>query len=115
MSSILPTAFQAVKILPKYHYLFSFIAGLILVFAYAPFSYWPISILVPALWLILINKKTVKEAAKLGFFFGLGWFGAGISWVHVSIATFGGMPLVVSLLLMVLLCSYLALYPALAC
>lgn len=103
------------KHVDKYQYLLSFIAGLILVFAYAPFSYWQISILVPALWLILINNKPVKEATKLGFFFGLGWFGAGISWVHVSIATFGGIPLIFSLLLMVLLCSYLALYPMLAC
>ena len=103
------------KHVDKYQYLLSFIAGLILVFAYAPFSYWQINILVPALWLILINNKPVKEATKLGFFFGLGWFGAGISWVHVSIATFGGIPLIFSLLLMLLLCSYLALYPMLAC
>lgn len=55
-----------------------------------------------------------KQAFKLGFAFGLGWFGLGISWVHVSIADFGGLPLVGSLSLMVLLCSYLALFPALA-
>ena len=51
---------------------------------------------------------------KTGWLFGLGWFGAGISWVHVSIADFGGLPLAASIGLMVLLCSYLALYPALA-
>jgi apolipoprotein N-acyltransferase len=45
-----------------------------------------------------------------GWFFGLGFFGAGISWVHVSIATFGGVPLVFSVLLMALLCGYLALF-----
>lgn len=111
LKAVLQTAIQA----PKYQYLLSFIAGLVLVFAYAPFSYWPVTILVPALWLSLLNNKPLKEATKLGFFFGLGWFGAGISWVHVSIATFGGMPLIFSLLLMLLLCSYLAIYPALAC
>ncbi len=46
--------------------------------------------------------------------FGFAWFGAGISWVHVSIADFGGLPLIGSVGLMVLLCAYLALYPALA-
>lgn len=45
----------------------------------------------------------------------MGWFGVGISWVHVSIADFGGIPLVGSIALMVILCSYLALYPALFC
>lgn len=48
------------------------------------------------------------------WWFGLGYFGAGISWVHVSIAEFGGVPLVVSVLLMLILCSYLALFPAIA-
>ncbi|TDF42493.1 apolipoprotein N-acyltransferase [Alteromonadaceae bacterium M269] len=45
--------------------------------------------------------------------FGLGWFGAGVSWVHVSIADFGGIPLIASVLMMAALAGYLALYPAL--
>ncbi|MBN8124771.1 apolipoprotein N-acyltransferase, partial [Vibrio vulnificus] len=36
-----------------------------------------------------------------------------ISWVHVSIDTFGGMPKIASLFLMTLLVGYLALYPSL--
>ncbi len=50
----------------------------------------------------------------LAWLFGFAWFGAGISWVHVSIAQFGGLPLPASIGLMVLLCGYLALYPMLA-
>jgi len=96
-------------------YILSFIAGLSLVFAYAPFSVWPIAFVALTLWLILLNNKPIKNVIKLGFFFGLGFFGAGISWVHVSIVNFGGMPLIISLLLMLLLCSYLALYPTLSC
>ena len=48
------------------------------------------------------------------WWFAFGWFGAGISWVHVSIADFGGVPLIVSMLMMAILCGYLALFPALA-
>ncbi len=48
------------------------------------------------------------------FIFAFGWFASGISWVHVSIDQFGGLPLTVSLGLMLLLCLYLALFPALA-
>lgn len=79
----------------------AFIAGLILTFSYSPFEIWPIAFISIAAVIFCINpnntgKAHAKSAAKYGFIFGLGWFGAGISWVHVSIATFGGMPLVAS-------------------
>ncbi|MBQ4798263.1 apolipoprotein N-acyltransferase [Pseudoalteromonas sp. MMG006] len=95
------------------------IAGLVLTFGYAPFQIWPIVFFSLAAIIFCINpnntgKAHAKTAAKYGFIFGLGWFGAGISWVHVSIATFGGMPLIASLSLMAFLCAYLALFPALA-
>jgi apolipoprotein N-acyltransferase len=64
------------------------------------------------LWLFVSAKFSLRPFVS-GWWFGLGFFGAGISWVHVSIATFGGVPLAVSILLMLLLCSYLALFPAL--
>ncbi|MDO6837344.1 apolipoprotein N-acyltransferase [Pseudoalteromonas carrageenovora] len=94
------------------------IAGLVLTFGYAPFQIWPIVFFSLAAIIFCINpnntgKAHAKTAAKYGFIFGLGWFGAGISWVHVSIATFGGMPLIASLSLMAFLCAYLALFPAL--
>jgi apolipoprotein N-acyltransferase len=94
---------------------FSFIAGLSLVLAYAPFSQWWVMFVVLPLFFNSINGAEVKTAAKQGFIFGLGWFASGISWVHVSIDQFGGLPLFFSLFLMLLLCCYLALYPALAC
>ncbi|WP_210114644.1 apolipoprotein N-acyltransferase [Pseudoalteromonas sp. KS88] len=95
------------------------VAGLLLTLSYAPFGIWPLTFVCLLLAIytthnLQYGKQPSKQAAKYGFIFGLGWFGAGISWVHVSIATFGGMPLVASVLLMVLLCAYLAIYPALA-
>jgi len=95
--------------------LFSFFSGLILVFSYAPFSQWWIMVIVLPLFFNSINGADVRTATKQGFIFALGWFASGISWVHVSIDQFGGLPLAFSLLLMLLLCCYLALYPALAC
>jgi len=93
----------------------SFILGLALVLCYAPFSYyWSVVIILPT-WLYSLQGKSSKDATKQGFIFAFGWFSAGISWVHVSIDQFGGLPLAVSLLLMVLLCLYLASFLALAC
>ncbi|MDT0604842.1 apolipoprotein N-acyltransferase [Thalassotalea castellviae] len=99
----------------------SFIAGLNLVFSYAPFSFWWISFISLTLWFVHLEKlcqkkqvNTTRLLTKHSFIFGFGWFASGISWVHVSIAEFGGMPLFASLFLMLLLCLYLALFPTLA-
>jgi len=92
----------------------SFIAGLSLVFAYAPFSQWYLALFIPAIIFYRIANIPPNKSAKLMFIFALGWFTSGISWVHVSIDQFGGLPLAVSLTLMLLLCLYLALFPALA-
>ncbi|MFA3792495.1 apolipoprotein N-acyltransferase [Aliiglaciecola sp. SL4] len=93
------------------HYIGVILLGALLTFAYAPFSLWFLTpvLLAGFFYRLLLTKSGFKTA----FAFGLGWFGAGISWVHVSIADFGGLPLVGSLGLMILLCSFLALYPAL--
>lgn len=97
----------------------SFVAGALLVFAYAPFSQWWLPFVVLPIWFVNLSKlgaeKLKRQSAKHGFIFGFGWFCSGISWVHVAIDEFGGMPLIASLSLMLLLCAYLAIYPALAC
>lgn len=100
--------------LSKKEYWLCFFAGLSLVFAYAPFSQWCLALFIPAIAFHTIQQQSPKKAAKLIGIFALGWFASGISWVHVSIDQFGGLPLIVSLSLMLLLCLYLALFPALA-
>ncbi len=83
--------------------------------AYSPFDIWPITFLcLIALAYAFQAASSARQAAWFGFYFGLGWFGAGISWVHIAIADFGGMPLVFSLLLMLILVAYLSLFTALA-
>ncbi|GAA5130548.1 apolipoprotein N-acyltransferase [Thalassotalea piscium] len=93
----------------------SFILGLCLLFAYAPFSQWWITLVIFPLWFYKLKSIAGKSAFNHGFYFGLGWFLAGLSWVYVCIDRFGGTPIVVSLLLMLMLAAYLALFPALAC
>lgn len=89
--------------------------GVINTFAYAPYQYSVMPLLtLPMLALAVWQAKTPKQAALFGWSYGIGWFGLGVSWVHVSIATFGGMPLVFSLGIMAALVAYLAIFPALA-
>ncbi len=91
------------------------LAGLANTWAFAPYHWHALPLLTLALLTAaLLKASSARQAAWFGFSYGLGWFGLGVSWVHVSIATFGGMPLVASLGIMVLLVAYLALFPALA-
>ncbi|MBZ9612909.1 apolipoprotein N-acyltransferase [Rheinheimera maricola] len=83
--------------------------------AFAPYALWWLPLLTLALLALLISRAgSARQAALRGFSFGVGWFGMGISWVHVSIDQFGGLPLAASLALMGLLVAYLALFPAFA-
>jgi len=89
------------------------LAGVFLVAAYAPFSFLPASIisLLGLLW--LLQDISLHRAVWRGFLFGLGLFGAGTSWVVISIHEFGHTPLPLALFLTVLLTAYLSLFPAL--
>lgn len=79
--------------------------------SFAPFDLWYLVFLaLPTAFYILSTLK--RRLFISAWLFGLGYFGVGLAWVHVSIADFGGLPLVGSLALMFLLCGYLALYPA---
>ncbi len=90
-------------------------AGLVNTFAFAPYQlHWLPLFTLALLAFFVASTTSARQAAWLGFCYGLGWFGLGISWVHVSIATFGGMPLFASLSIMALLVAYLSLFPALA-
>lgn len=58
--------------------------------------------------------RTAGAGALLGGAFGLGYFGAGVSWVYVSLSVFGGMPMAAAAGATLAFCAYLALFPALA-
>lgn len=100
---------------PYWRYSISLLSGLALVFAYAPFNQGWLAPILVAIWLLmLVRAQTQRQALATGFAFGFGWFGAGVSWVFVSIDQFGGLPIIFSVLLMVILWAYLALFPMLA-
>ncbi|WP_099612078.1 apolipoprotein N-acyltransferase [Vibrio fujianensis] len=87
--------------------------GALTTLAFAPYQVWPFAILSPCLLLILLHHRSAKQAALIGYCWGLGQFGFGISWVHISIDTFGGLPKIASFSLMLLLVGYLSIYSAL--
>ena len=89
--------------------------GVLTVFGFAPFGAWALPLLtLGGLFLLWRRCATPRSAAGIGFAFGLGLFGAGVSWVYVALSTFGDMPAVLAAIGTAGFCAYLALFPALA-
>ena len=92
----------------------AFLAGAASVFAFAPFGLEPLAFLTLALLIHFWIDAPPRRCAWLGFWFGLGLFGAGVSWIYASLSRFGGMPPVLAGIATALFCAFLALFPAAA-
>ena len=89
--------------------------GIATVFSFAPFGLSALPALTLAgLFALWQRAASPRRAFVLGLAFGLGLFGAGVSWVYVALSTFGGMPAPLAALGTAGFCAYLALFPALA-
>lgn len=97
----------------KRAYLTALLAGAGLPLAFAPLSLFPLAVILPAVLFWLWLDASPTQAARLGFAFGLGLFGVGISWVYVAIHVYGYTPAPVAALLTLLFVAFLALLPAL--
>ncbi|MBY4676226.1 apolipoprotein N-acyltransferase [Marinobacterium arenosum] len=93
--------------------LLALLAGSLITPALAPFNFWPLAWLPPALLYLLLRERSPRAGLWLGWCFGLGVFGAGTSWVFVSISEHSATPLPVALLLTGLFVAALAILFAL--
>ena len=91
-----------------------FLAGAATVLAFAPLGLFPLAFLTFGLLAHFWMAATPRQAFWSGYAFGLGLFGAGVSWVYVSLHTFGAMPLPLAAVATFLFCAFLALFPAAA-
>ena len=89
----------------------SFLLGALTVLGFAPFYLFPVPVITIACLLYFWRKSaTPLRAALLGFCFGMGMFGAGVTWIYISLHEFGAVPMPIAVLLLLILCSYLSLY-----
>ena len=98
---------------PRLKYFISFIAGCLLPLAFAPVDFYLLAILSPAVLFYFFLSATPRQAAWLGWSFGLGYFAVGISWVYVAIYVFGLSSIFTSVLLTFVFINILAAYLAL--
>ena len=91
-----------------------FLVGAATVLAFAPFELHPLAFLSFAFLIHQWVSAPPRRCLWLGFWFGLGLYGAGVSWVYVSLHQFGGMPAPLAGFATVAYCAFLALFPAAA-
>ena len=90
--------------------LIAWLAGVMTVLAFAPFSLSPLAILGPAIMLRLWLDTKPGQAFRLGWFYGLGLFGCGVYWMYISISKFGGVNLLLAILITLLFVLFISLY-----
>lgn len=93
--------------------LLSFLAGAILLLAFAPLHLYLFALLSPAILLGCWMSASPSRALWRGWLFGMGMFGVGVSWVYVSIHEFGNTAAPLAAILTLLFVSCLAFFPAL--
>lgn len=91
-------------------YLIVFIAGSILPLAFSPLDYYFLAFLSPAILFYSLLSASPGRAIWLGWFFGMGFFGVGVSWGFIAIYVFGLSSVLVSVILTFIGVSVMAAY-----
>jgi len=87
--------------------------GALGVLGFAPFYLYPFSIAsLVGLIYIWRSCETAKQAAFIGFMYGLGLFGTGFYWIYISLHTYGNMPAIMAGICTFLLAAFMSLFPA---
>ncbi|MEN8130770.1 MAG: apolipoprotein N-acyltransferase [Pseudomonadota bacterium] len=89
------------------------VAGGSLVVVFAPYGWWPLSLVAPAVLLFLWLDCSARQSFWRGYLFGLGLFSLSVSWVYNSIYEFGHAPPILAFSITLLFILFLSLYPAL--
>ena len=95
-------------------YAICLIAGALLTLSFAPYNLFFLAVLCPAVLFYFWSALNPGRAFITGYLFGLGLFGTGVHWLHISINLFGGINTLGAWFFTCVLVAYLAIYPALA-
>lgn len=93
-------------------WLLSGLSGLLLTAGFPPINWALLSWVALVPLLLAIRGKTPGEAFGCGFVCGLVHYVSALYWIEYVVQHYGGLPVLPALSILLLLCSYLALYPA---
>lgn len=96
-------------------YFLPVVSGALLVLSFPSFDYYPLAWVAFVPLIISLWTKDAGQTFTGGYMFGLTYFFGTLYWIYHSINHFGGVPFLASLCIVVLLCLYLSIYPAIFC
>lgn len=65
------------------------LAGALVPFSFAPFNLWPLAMAGLLAFVLLLHDRSGRSAWGRAWAFGLGLYGVGVSWIYISIHTYG--------------------------
>lgn len=98
-----------------YPLLISMISGAVFSFALAPFHWWWLAILSPALLYACLRQRSAKHAFVIGWGYGFGLWFVGAFWLYTSIHVYGETNAVLSVLMIVIMALLMGLFSAVQC
>ncbi|MEO1888491.1 MAG: apolipoprotein N-acyltransferase [Cycloclasticus sp.] len=90
--------------------LLALLSGALLPLAFAPYNLPVMAVVSLLCFLFTLKALPPKQAAKVGYAFGWGYFGHGVYWVYFSIHHFAHAPLWLAVMIMLVMVAILALY-----
>ncbi|MEQ3632437.1 apolipoprotein N-acyltransferase [Thalassolituus sp.] len=89
------------------------VSGAIFPLALAPLFWWPIQLLsIAGLAFAFPAASTTRQAFAIGWCYSFGQFATGVSWIYVSIHSFGGTPIWLAVPMVGIFAAFLGLLPA---
>lgn len=92
---------------------FALVCGALIPFSFEPYNIWPVQIIAIAFFYFSLKPLNSKQAMWRGWWFGLGVFASGVSWVYVSIHVYSKTPAPLAVLLTLIFVMGLAWFFAL--
>ena len=104
---------QQAQQLPLIYPLFiALFSGAIFSYALAPFYYWWLAILSPALLYACLQQRSAKHAFWIGWAYGIGLWFVGAFWLYTSIHVYGDTPAWLSVIMIGIMALVMGLFTA---